>query len=94
MDVPQPRQLAPCRPAALCLLERGMAVLAGGGGHGLAPPWLQLHHTPTVAVQPAHSVAKLDSADCLTPCRGKRTILSPSLGLWRLSWLNKMMMSP
>ena len=36
--MPQPRQLAPCRPAALCLLERGMAVLAGGGGHGLAPP--------------------------------------------------------
>ena len=55
---------------------------------------LHLHHTPTVAVQPAYSVAKLASADCLTAYRRKRTILSPRLGFWSLSWLNNMMMSP
>ena len=35
---------------------------------------LHLHHTPTVAVQPAYSVAKLASADCLTAYRRKRTM--------------------
>jgi hypothetical protein len=39
MNVTQPRQLAPCKPAAICLLERGMAVLASGLGHGRAPPF-------------------------------------------------------
>jgi hypothetical protein len=55
MDVTEPCLLASCRPTVIGRFGSGMAVSASGLGHGRAPPWLQLHHTPTVARRPANS---------------------------------------
>jgi hypothetical protein len=51
-------------------------VLASGLGHGLAPPWLQLHHTPKVAKQPDNSVVTVVPSGGSTLCGGRRTIIS------------------
>src|SRR5215217_4836338 len=81
MDVTEPFLLASCRPTVICRFGSRRAVSASGLGHGRAPPWLQLHHTPTVARQPANSGKTVEPAGALTLCGGTRTILLPSPAL-------------
>src|SRR5918993_3860914 len=76
LQAPQP---VPCRLFADPALLQWLAVTASAVCHGCAPPWRQVHHTPTADSQPAHSVLKLKPAGNLTLCGSKRTIGSTSL---------------
>lgn len=58
MQMPQAPQPVPCRQVADPALQRWVTVTASAVCHGCAPPWRQVHHTPTVASQPARSFAE------------------------------------
>ena len=58
---------------------------------------LHLHYSVTIHLgttgsQPYSVVKGKEPAGRLTTCWGKRTLMLPSLGTWRLSWMRKAMM--